>query len=102
MGNQVFLSPEALTDLEGVVTYVAVHDPAAAERLGHELVDAAFTLANLPGRGRMVPEFQRPELREIIVQSYRVIYRISHVDNAVEIVRFWHAARGFPHIPRPE
>lgn len=50
--------------------------------------------------GRMVPEFRRPELREVIHASYRVIYRVQREGKAVEVVRFWHAARGFPHIPR--
>ena len=48
----------------------------------------------------MVPEFKRPDLREIILRSYRIIYRIKHSDASVEIVRFWHGARGFPQIPR--
>jgi plasmid stabilization system protein ParE len=48
----------------------------------------------------MVPEFHRPELREIIFRSYRIIYRLKDADKSVEIVRFWHGARGFPHIPR--
>jgi plasmid stabilization system protein ParE len=47
----------------------------------------------------MVPEFRRPEMREMIFRSYRIIYRINERDKSLEIVRFWHAARGFPHIP---
>jgi plasmid stabilization system protein ParE len=47
----------------------------------------------------MVPEFGRPEVREIIFRSYRIIYRINQTDRSLEIVRFWHGARGFPHIP---
>jgi plasmid stabilization system protein ParE len=63
------------------------------------LLDAAFSLSSLPGRGRMVPEFRRSELREVIVRSYRIIYRIQKDEECLEVVRFWHAARGFPHIP---
>ena len=100
MDFTVFLSPEALHDLESIVAYVAPHNPAAAERLGNQLLDAAFSLANLPERGRVVPEFRLPDLREIIFRSYRVIYRVSTKDKSVEIARFWHAARGFPQIPR--
>lgn len=99
MGRQVFLSQDALKDLEGIVAYIAVHDAGAALRVGQELTAAAFSLSELPGRGRIVPELPEQPLREIIVRSYRVIYRICSADQAVEIVRFWHAARGFPHIP---
>ena len=54
----------------------------------------------MPERGRVVPEFRRSELREIILRSYRIIYRINELDKSIEIVRFWHGARGFPRLPR--
>jgi plasmid stabilization system protein ParE len=44
MDFKVFLSNEALTDLERIVAYVAVDNPAAAERLGNQLLDAALAL----------------------------------------------------------
>ena len=99
MDFKVFLSNEALGDLERIVAYIAPHNPAAAERLGNQLLDAALSLQTLPERGRAVPEFRRPELREIIFRSYRIIYRVNNADQSVEIIRLWHGARGFPHIP---
>jgi len=100
MDFKVFLSDEALSDLERIVAYIAPHNPAAAERLGNRLLDAALSLQTFPERGRMVPEFRQRELREIIFRSYRIIYRVKSPDASVEVVRFWHGARGFPHIPR--
>ena len=100
MDFQVFLSDQALSDLERIVAYIAPHNPVAAERLGNQLLDAALSLNTFPERGRAAPEFRRPELREIIFRSYRIIYRINRVDRSLEVVRFWHGARGFPHIPR--
>jgi toxin ParE1/3/4 len=69
MDFKVFLSNEALSDLERIVTYIAPHNPAAAERTGNQLLDAALALCVFPERGRMVPEFRRQDLREIVVQS---------------------------------
>ncbi len=99
MVTKVFLSSRALGDLERIVAYIALQN-AAGERMGNELLDAALSLTRFPERGRVVPEFRHPELREIIFHSYRIIYRVSNNDNSLEIVRFWHAARGFPRIPR--
>ena len=99
MDFKVFLSDDALNDLERIVAYIAPHNPFAAERMGNELLDAALSLKTFPERGRVGPEFRRPELREIIFRSYRIIYRMNHNDQSLEIVRFWHGARGFPHIP---
>jgi toxin ParE1/3/4 len=97
---KVFLSVDALSDLERIVTYIARHNAVAAEQMGNQLLDAALSLHTFPERGRMVPEHRRPELREIIFRSYRIIYQINNTDRSLEIVRFWHGARGFPHIPR--
>jgi len=102
MDFKVFLSPEALSDLEHIVAYIAPHNPGAAERMGNQLLDAALSLNTHPERGRVVPEFGRQDLREIILRSYRIIYRMNEKDKSLEITRFWHAARGFPQIPRIE
>ena len=59
-----------------------------------------LSLSTLPERGRMVPEFHQIELREVVFRSYRIIYRVNMASRSVEIVRFWHSARGFPQIPR--
>ena len=99
MDFKVFLSEVALNDLERIVAYIAPLNPIAAEQLGNQLLDAALSLHSFPERGRMVPEFRQPELREIIFRSYRIIFRMNHTDQNLEIVRFWHGARGFPHIP---
>ena len=100
MDFKVLLSAEALSDLERIVAYIAPHDAAAAERMGNHLLDAALSLNTLPERGRVVPEFHQTDLREVIFRSYRIIYRVKAGSRSVEIVRFWHAARGFPQIPR--
>ena len=100
MDVNVFLSSDALKDLERIVAYIALDDVAAAARMGNQLLDAALSLTTFPERGRMVPEFGLSHLREIVFRSYRIIYRVNSADNSVEIVRFWHGARGFPQIPR--
>jgi plasmid stabilization system protein ParE len=46
----------------------------------------------------MVPEFEDPLIREIIVRSYRVVYRLNHSERTVEVIRFWHAARDVPQL----
>jgi len=44
----------------------------------------------------MVPEFDIPTLREIIVRAYRIVYRVDHESKLIEVARVWHAARGTP------
>jgi plasmid stabilization system protein ParE len=85
--------------LADIVRYIAQHNSDAAARLGFELITRAESLVNFPEIGRRVPEFLQPDLREIICRSYRIIYRLKREDQRIEIVRCWHGARGFPHIP---
>lgn len=99
MGWQVIIAPSARSDLADIVRYIAQHNSDAAARLGYELITRAESLTQFPEIGRMVPEFRRPDLREIICRSYRIIYRLKRDNQQVQIVRFWHGARGFPHIP---
>ena len=63
-------------------------------------IDRALTLATLPERGRVVPELGEPDIREIIFKSYRIVYRVR--PGRVEVIRFWHAARGTPEIDSDE
>jgi plasmid stabilization system protein ParE len=99
MGWQVIIAPSAQMDLADIVRYIAQHNSDAAARLGFELITSAEHLADFPEIGRRVPEFRQPNLREIICRSYRIIYRLRRDNQRIEIVRFWHGARGFPHIP---
>ena len=56
MDYRVILSPRADRDLEQAVRFLAQKNPAAAERLGHALLDDALSLARLPRRGVAVRE----------------------------------------------
>ncbi len=100
MGWEVILSPSANSDLEDIVSYIARRDQNAAVRVGDALISRAELLVQFPELGRIVPEFSRTDLREIVHRSYRIIYRVRDEPQLIEIVRFWHSARGLPHIPR--
>lgn len=96
MGYQVALSPSARNDLRDIVRYISLDSPDRAVTFGFFLVSHTKSLSDFPKLGRIVPEFNLPELREIVVRSYRVIYRVDETKRRVDIVRFWHGARGTP------
>ena len=101
MGYQVVLSPSARHDLREIVRYISLDDPTRASNFGQFLLDQAKKLAGFPEMGRVVPEFAEEGLREIVVRVYRVIYRVSHQQRRVEVLRFWHGARGTPRMTAP-
>lgn len=98
MGQEykIVFAPQAGRVLEAIVHYIAKHAGSnVAERFGVQLVEKALSLHAFPERGRVVPEVGAP-FREIIFRSYRIVFRISN--ETVEVIRFWHAARGIPQI----
>jgi len=74
---KVEFSPTALLDLEDIAEYIAEDNPAAAEEWVLKLVEAAEKVPSHPRSGRTVPEVDDPNIREIIVGKYRVIYRLD-------------------------
>jgi hypothetical protein len=57
--------------LDDAVSYVARDSRPAAERLLIHALEAASSLNVHAGRGRVVPELERPNVRQLLVQRYR-------------------------------
>jgi toxin ParE1/3/4 len=98
MGFKVIFTPQSIGDLEAIVTFIAKDNPERARTFGHELIDSALSVSAFPERGRVVPEFGEPAVREIIHGSYRIIYEIFSDEAFIYMLRFWHGARGEPEI----
>jgi toxin ParE1/3/4 len=96
MGYQVTLSSSARRDLRDIVRYISFDSPDRTVAFGQFLVSNTKRLADFPQLGRVVPEFENSLIREIVIRSYRVVYRLNEEDQRIEVIRFWHAARGNP------
>lgn len=98
---KVIFVPRAREDLRLAVRFIARQSrPEIAERIGLTLIEKALSLSRFPERGRVVPELKDLAVREIFFKSYRIVYRIR--GQSVEVLRFWHAARGTPEIDSDE
>lgn len=92
MGYHVILAAQADRDLEGIVRFLARKNAAAAERLGHALLDDAFSLAHLPARGVAVGD--RPGYRRVLHRPWFLIYyRINEAQRLIEVARIWDARK---------
>ncbi len=99
--HKVIFTIRARDDLRSTVIFVAKQSsPEIAERFGTALLEKALSLENFPERGRVLPELKNVLVREIFFKSYRIVYRLR--DSTVEVIRFWHAARGTPEIDSDE
>jgi addiction module RelE/StbE family toxin len=70
-------SPQASKDLEAIEDYIAKDDPRAAAAWIERLIERAEKAISAPRAGRMVPEWQDPAIREVLLRTYRIIYRIE-------------------------
>jgi plasmid stabilization system protein ParE len=61
-------SPQSLRDLESIRAYIAADSPRYAVLVVQRIVSAIDRLAAFPESGRIVPERDSPEIREVIVR----------------------------------
>jgi plasmid stabilization system protein ParE len=81
----------AILDLSEAADFIARDSPFYATALVREARVAARSLKSLADRGRVVPEIQTADVRELFVKSYRLIYKITP-DNIL-VIAFVHGAR---------
>ena len=93
---QIRWSITAADDVEQIEVYVARDSVAYAVRLTNGIMDAVEKLAEFPNLGRLVPEFQREDLRELVHRAYRIVY--LYADDVVTVVRVVHGARDLHHL----
>ncbi|MCX5894377.1 MAG: type II toxin-antitoxin system RelE/ParE family toxin [Proteobacteria bacterium] len=67
----------AWNDLEAAADYISKDSPRYAASFVQEVRDAARSLNTLAFRGRIVPEFNDTNIRELFLKSYRLIYQIT-------------------------
>jgi plasmid stabilization system protein ParE len=91
MAYAVEWAESAVTSVIDALEYIARDSPSYAAALAVRVDRAAGSLAALPERGRRVPEFNDTAVRELIVGSYRLIYRVGV--NRVFLLAFVHTAR---------
>ena len=89
-------SPESIRDVESIRSFIAQDSPAYAELVVRRIVAAVERLTLFPESGRIVPERHDPDIREIIVAPFRVVYRLR--PDVVEIATVFRGSRAFPDI----
>ena len=98
MDYKIIFSEPAIDDLENIVRFISKNNQEASARFGGKLIESVRHLAKFPRIGRVVPEQNDENIREIISKPYRIFYRVKDETQVVEVIRFWHAARGEPEI----
>jgi addiction module RelE/StbE family toxin len=88
---KVFWTETAVNHLSFIYNYISQNSPQYAQRLVERLTRRSEQIANFPFSGRLVPEFETEQIREVIEGSYRIIYYIK--PEQIDVIAVLHAAR---------
>lgn len=91
MARKVIWSLEAVADLEAIADYIARDSLFYASSFVIDAFEASRSLNRFSERGRIVPELSDPAVRELFINNYRLIYRIS--ESRVDILGLIHGRR---------
>ena len=86
--RRVRWSQSAEAALDEAIAFVFNESPNTAKKLLEEVLTAAASLSTLSGRGNHVPEVDDPDIRQLLCNPYRVIYRVA--DEEVVILALLH------------
>ena len=89
--KKLFWSEPALDDLQNLFDYIANDSEHYASLFVNGLIDCAERLIDFPQLGRVVPEYKRKDIREILFETYRIIYQLEK--DRITIVTVIHGKR---------
>lgn len=84
-------------DLAEIGRYIARDSPSASRRWIDRLLRRATRAARFPQAGRAVPELGRPDVREVFVGTYRLVYLLS--EGELQVVTVFEGHRLWPGVP---
>jgi toxin ParE1/3/4 len=88
----VEFTPKAIEDVENLAEYIALQSPHYAQKLVKSIFKEVEILKAFPYIGRVVPEINEQEVREIFYQKYRIVYHIID-PSTIHIVTIQRSAR---------
>ena len=101
MAEKVIWSAIVRKDLRNIATYLAEDRRSLVAEYYLQLIEFAESAGDFPRLGRVVPELENENVREILRSPYRIIYEIFPAQPRPVIMRVWRGARGTPEIIRP-
>jgi addiction module RelE/StbE family toxin len=97
---QVRWSLTAGNDLQDIENFIARDSVLHAIAFIDRIVESTETLLTNSRIGRIVPEFNQQDLREVIIGNYRIVYLVK--DDDIFILRVVHGARDLLALARRE
>ena len=94
---EIVLTDRFLTRVEECTDYVALDHIPTAIKWAEGVFEHCQKLSDQPESGRVVPEFSRPEIRELIHGNYRLVYELK--PHQINMLTIWHTRQMLPDDP---
>lgn len=88
---KIIWSEPAISDLENIRDYIAKDSEYYATIFIEKIITAVEKVAAFPLMGRIAPECNNKNIREVIYQNYRIIYKVNN--KAIFILTVIHGGR---------
>jgi len=80
-------SPLSIDRVTEIALYIATDKVGAADKWIDSIFSEVEKLSKFPQSGRIVPEFKKENIRELIHGNYRIIYQVSQAEIEILTVR---------------
>ena len=84
----------AVEDLRSIRHFIERDSARYGRLVAERLFEATAQIEQFPRSGRVIPEINREEYRELIVGEYRIVYRIDQ--DAAVLLTVFRSSRLFP------
>src|SRR5699024_6134050 len=94
---EVIFTDRFLDRVEEFSDYIALDNIPEAVTWADDIFSNCQKLQTNPNIGRMVPEFRRPEIRELIHGNYRLTHEVK--ESQVDMLTVWNRSQQLPDKP---
>jgi len=84
---RIIWSPLAIDRISEIADYIAQDNIDASVKWIEDIFNEIEKLHKFPESGRVVPEIDRSNIREIIYGNYRIVYQIGEKEISILTVR---------------
>ena len=91
---KVHWTDNAIRHLANIYEYIALNSSTYARRMVDKTTCRSIQISDHPWSGRIVPEYEADDIRELIENPYRIIYRIK--PDQVDVLAVIHGAQLLP------
>lgn len=74
---KILWTENSIQDLLAIREFISIDSSERAKIWVLELYSAGENLMTFPQRGRIVPEFNQENIRELLIENYRLVYRVK-------------------------